>query len=121
MKVTISRHAVERAIERFPALNAPIQAINGILCAIAYRGVRIRSMRFGEQAKITNLQMRDLRRFFASAGLSAGLTLEQVGQLLGHRNTQTTKRYAFLMQDAATRAANEAGEEIRRRAKPTRS
>lgn len=51
-----------------------------------------------------DLRLHDLRRSFASAALSAGLTLAQVGELLGHRNSQTTKGYAYLMEEAATAA-----------------
>jgi integrase len=39
-----------------------------------------------KEAGCPDLRLHDLRRSFASAGLSAGLTLAQVGELLGHRN-----------------------------------
>jgi integrase len=61
---------------------------------------------------LPDLQMRDLRRYYASLGLSGGLTLEQVGQLLGHKQAQTTKRYAFLMTDAANLAAEMAAKQV---------
>lgn len=53
-----------------------------------------------------DLRLHDLRRSFASVALSAGLSLAQVGELLGHRNSQTTKGYAYLMNDAATAAVS---------------
>ncbi|WP_321336611.1 integrase family protein [Breoghania sp.] len=57
-------------------------------------------------ANITeNLRRHDLRRFFASAGLSGGLELSQIGSLLGHMSPITTKRYAYLLTDEATAAA----------------
>lgn len=59
-----------------------------------------------EEAGIEDLQMRDLRRYFASLVLSDGFTLEQVGQLLGHTQPRTTKRYAYLMQGARETAAS---------------
>ena len=65
-----------------------------------------------EAAKVQKLQMRDLRRYYASLGLSGGLTLEQVGQMLGHKHAQTTKRYAFLMTDAANLAAEMASKQV---------
>lgn len=55
----------------------------------------------------------DLRRFFASAGLSAGLDLTQVGGLLGHMDTQTTKRYAYLLTGAAQQMADTAAESVK--------
>ncbi|TIW97796.1 site-specific integrase [Mesorhizobium sp.] len=55
----------------------------------------------------------DLRRFFASAGLSAGLELSQVGNLLGHMDSQTTKRYAYLLTGAAQQMADTAAESVK--------
>ena len=46
-----------------------------------------------------DVRLYDLRHTFASAGLDAGLSLEVIGQLLGHRRAQSTKRYAHLMRD----------------------
>lgn len=57
-----------------------------------------------KEAGLPGLQMRDLRRYFGSLALSGGQTLEGVGQLLGHRQAQTTKRYAHLMRDAKVKA-----------------
>jgi integrase len=54
-----------------------------------------------EAAKIENLRVHDLRHSFASLGLSAGLSLPQIGGLLGHASPQTTQRYAHLMDEAA--------------------
>ena len=60
------------------------------------------------EAGIEGLRRHDLRRFFASAALSAGVTLDQVGQLLGHQQVSTTRRYAYLMTDSATAASERA-------------
>ena len=48
--------------------------------------------------------MHDLRHTFASYSLSGGQTLGTVDHLLGHRSTQTTSRYAHLVDDAACAA-----------------
>lgn len=58
-----------------------------------------------EDAGCQDLRMHDLRHSFASAALDAGLTLEQIGELLGHASTQTTKRYAHLVETTAHAAA----------------
>lgn len=56
----------------------------------------------------------DLRRFFASAGLSlAGLNLNQIGGLLGHMDEATTKRYAYLLTDAAQTQATAAADAVK--------
>jgi integrase len=66
--------------------------------------------RIVEEAGFTNLRMYDLRHSFASAGIAAGLTLGEIGELMGHESTQTTARYAHLMEElgvsTATRAAD---------------
>ena len=64
----------------------------------AWRRIRAR-------AGLGDVRLHDLRRTAASAGASIGLSLETVGQLLGHAQVATTKRYAFLFDDAKREAA----------------
>jgi integrase len=60
---------------------------------------------------LPDLTMHDLRRTFASVALSTGqLSLEQVMQMLGHTSAQTTKVYAWLMEDTATDAVGLVGD-----------
>lgn len=54
-----------------------------------------------KKAGCPDLRLHDLRHSFASQGLAAGLSLETIGQLLGHKSTVTTKRYAHLVEDRA--------------------
>jgi integrase len=65
-----------------------------------------------DEAGCPDLRMHDLRHNFASAALSAGLSLSQIGELLGHKSTQTTKRYAHLVEDVANAAATRAADHI---------
>jgi integrase len=59
--------------------------------------------RICKEENLPDLRLHDLRRTFASIALSTGqVTLEQVMQLLGHTNAQTTKVYAYLLEDSAT-------------------
>jgi integrase len=71
-----------------------------------------------EKAGCTDLRLHDLRHSFASAGISAGLTLAQIGELLGHHNTQTTQRYSHLMDEAAATAATSTTDAIMARMRP---
>lgn len=50
------------------------------------------------------LWLRDLRRTFATVGMSNGVNAGVVGELLGHASAQTTKIYAKLMEDPAASA-----------------
>ena len=68
--------------------------------------------RIRRDAGCPDLRLHDLRHSFASAALSAGLSLAQIGELLGHKSTQTTKRYAHLVEDVASASAAMAAEHI---------
>jgi integrase len=68
--------------------------------------------RVRREAGCPDLRMHDLRHSFASAALSAGLSLSQIGELLGHASTQTTKRYAHLVDEVATAAATATADQI---------
>jgi len=47
-----------------------------------------------DPSRLEGLRPHDLRHSFASLGLSSGLTLDDVGRLLRHRDTKSTRRYA---------------------------
>ncbi len=50
-----------------------------------------------KEAGCENLQARDLRRTFATVGLSNGVSVGLIGELLNHHSASTTKIYARLM------------------------
>jgi hypothetical protein len=56
-------------------------------------------------AEISELRIHDLRHSYASMAVSAGLSLPQIGGLLGHASPQTTARYAHLMDESAAAMA----------------
>ena len=60
-----------------------------------------------EETGVKNLRRYDLRHTFASIGLSNGKSLAQVGELLGHRSAETTKRYAHLIDEKASEDASD--------------
>ena len=63
-------------------------------------------------AGVSDLRIHDLRHTFASYALSGGQTLGVVGQLLGHRSTQTTSRYAHLVDEAARAAVARVSDDL---------
>jgi len=65
-----------------------------------------------EDAGVADLRVHDLRHTFASYSLSGGQSLGVVGQLLGHRSTQTTSRYAHLVDDAARAAVERVSDDL---------
>ena len=68
--------------------------------------------RVRREAGCLDLRMHDLRHSFASSALAAGLSLGQIGELLGHKSTQTTKRYAHLVEEVASAAATATADRI---------
>lgn len=56
--------------------------------------------RIRREAGCPDLWMRDWRRTFATVGLSSGEAMSRISELLNHKSTQTTKRYALLADDA---------------------
>lgn len=66
-----------------------------------------------------DLELRDARRTFASFGLSAGYSLAQVGEMLGHTDLQTTKGYSYMIQELKMAAANDIANAINSAARPS--
>lgn len=63
-------------------------------------------------AKLTEVRCHDLRHTLASQAVAAGLSLVEVGKLLGHRSQQTSSRYAHLSDDAARLASDRVAERM---------
>ena len=63
-------------------------------------------------AGIEGTRLHDLRHSNAAVGVGAGLSLYQVGGLLGHTQPRTTQRYAHLAADGQRRAADIVGGQI---------
>jgi integrase len=95
-------------LERLPRTTG---TITGIISPKAFWD-RVR-----KEAGCPDLRMHDLRHSFASAAISAGMTLAQIGELLGHQTPTTTHRYAHLMEEAANAAANATADVIMARMK----
>lgn len=70
-------------------------------------------------ADVPDLRIHDLRHGFASVGAEQGLSLLQIGALLGHKTPATTARYAHLLNDPLRRAAQVVSGGIAQRTAPT--
>lgn len=53
--------------------------------------------RIRKRSELDNVRIHDLRHTFASVAAASGLSLPIIGALLGHKQTQTTARYAHLV------------------------
>ena len=65
-----------------------------------------------KKANCPGLKMLDARRTFASFGLTLGMSLDQIGELLGHTNPSTTKGYAYLIEEHKQRLGNQIADAI---------
>lgn len=66
------------------------------------------------EAGIDDIRMHDLRHTFASIGRAAGLTLQDIGDLLTHSSLATTQGYAHMMNDPARAALGKVAAEMKR-------
>lgn len=64
------------------------------------------------RAGLDGVRIHDLRHSFASRALALGESLSMIGQLLGHRQLQTTARYAHLARDPVRAAAEKVADSI---------
>jgi integrase len=64
------------------------------------------------RAGLQGVRLHDLRHSFAAVGASSGLGLPIIGKLLGHRNVETTARYAHVDANPLRVAANQIANQL---------
>ena len=69
-------------------------------------------LRIVREAGCEDVRLQDLRRTFASVAKSRGASVDAVGELLGHKQRETTDHYAFLFEESAANLAQETGDAI---------
>lgn len=65
-----------------------------------------------KRAELDGVRLHDLRHSFAAVGAGSGLGLPVIGKLLGHRNLETTARYAHVDADPLRAAANRIADQL---------
>ena len=68
--------------------------------------------RVKKRAGLVDFHLHDLRHNFATRLLAHGKGLDQVGMILGHTDSQTTRRYAHLLDDTAFEAVEDISYEL---------
>ena len=75
-----------------------------------FRGTGGIWIRIRQRAGLEDVRLHDLRHTFASQAINGGAPIEVIAELLGHKDTRTTRRYAHLaadrVQEAAARTAS---------------
>jgi integrase len=93
IKILTAMKAKSRSDYLFPAkIGGPIKDINKPWLWLL------------KETGLQDFRIHDLRHTHASILVSEGQTLEVIGRLLGHSQTQTTARYAHLMDDPLRKA-----------------
>ena len=107
-------HLSPRALEVVESLPRMFDTLTGIKSPKKlWWGIR-------DEAGCPDLRLYDLRHSFASVAIGLGMTLGQIGELLGHASTQTTQRYAHLMDEDKRAAVTRIAAQITHDAKPAR-
>lgn len=71
--------------------------------------------RIREKAGLSDVRIHDLRHTFASVAAANGLSLPIIGALLGHKQSQTTSRYAHLVGQPLLEASEKIGSQLMRK------
>lgn len=77
-----------------------------------YKGTSKVWRRIRSKAKLDAVRLHDLRHSFASMALLQGASLVIIGELLGHRDSATTARYAHLTASPTREVAENTGDKI---------
>src|SRR5262249_40608430 len=75
-------------------------------------GIQRPWQRIRKAAKLPGVRLHDLRHSFASVAVAAGDSLFLIGKMLGHRQAQTTERYAHIRTDPVLGVADRTARKI---------
>ena len=103
-------HDTKNGESRFVPIHPKIAGLARILPIRYKRGVIQREFREARKAVgMDNLHLHDCRHSAASNMVNAGIDLYTVGQVLGHKDLRSTKRYSHLKVDTLTAAIRKIG------------
>src|SRR6516164_3401145 len=106
-------HLSEPALEVLRGLpRADRYVIAGRLPDEAYQNLGRAWIFARELVGLDDVRLHDLRHSYASLAAGKGVSLQTIGKLLGHRDPQTTARYAHLAADAVAAVNDQLGEAL---------
>lgn len=108
-----SPEAVE-VLRHLPRVEGNPYVLPGTLPGQPWKDLRRPWHRLRLQAGIPDVRLHDLRHTYASIAVGDGLSLPQVGKLLGHKRAQTTQRYSHIADAVAHAAAAQTGAALQR-------
>lgn len=79
-----------------------------------YTGLRMTWAHFRRSVALDDVRLHDLRHTYAAYAAGAGVSLPQIGALLGHKHPQATARYAHIADAVAHAAAAQTGAALAR-------
>ena len=100
-------------LDALPRLSGNPHVICGAVQAAHLVNLEKPWRRIRASADLKDVRLHDLRHSFASVAAAGGHSLQIIGRLLGHSQTQTTARYAHLAADPVRSAGEAVANQIR--------
>ncbi len=105
--------SARRVLENIPRLSGNPWVIVGPNPGRHYSNLNRIWLLVRARAGLNDVRIHDLRHSFASRALALGESLPMIGKLLGHKQVQTTARYAHLARDSVKASAARVAESLR--------
>ena len=99
-------------LKKLPRIEGNPYVIPGRKQGAHFVGLRHIWHRIRKSARLGDVRLHDLRHSFASVAAGGGNSLVIIGALLGHRQAETTQRYAHLSDDPLRKAADRTSRQI---------
>jgi integrase len=108
-----SQEALE-VLRHLPREIDNLYVLPGIKTGQRYVGLRLTWTHFRRTVGLDDVRLHDLRHTYAAYAAGSGVSLPQIGALLGHKHPQATARYAHIAPQVAHAAAAQTGAALAR-------
>ncbi|NCC61327.1 MAG: DUF4102 domain-containing protein [Verrucomicrobiae bacterium] len=104
--VPVGRAVIEMLLA-IPRRNDTSYVIYGPRCGEFFRDIHHQWNRIRKRAGLPDVRIHDLRHTYASFAVAQGYSLPLIGNILGHRDSATTQRYAHVPLDPVRLATDD--------------